>query len=208
VQDTHEGDGENLQVVVAKPDETIVLLVTQAHYDAWGYAGPLSPVRTGREALRGGFEISSGHPVVYVESGGHGIFGSHDPRAANRLARIGEPTLTYRPAEGDEALAEPQAPWEGSAPYRLVSLAAFLGNSTDHPSLFAGYEDGVPRYHKGDRYSGPLGPSRGISPFALGFGWGDEEFDRLFWDPASTLAEAFEISGEWSTEYVAPPFGR
>lgn len=209
-QDTHEGDGENLQVVVEKANASVVLVTTQAHYDAWSYAPLRGPIRSGAETIRAEFEIATGHPMVYVESEGHGIYGSLDPRAANRLARIGDPVVIHRPANEGEALFEPKAPWNESAPYRLVSLPAFLANATRHEGLFAGYEDvegrATPRYHKGDRYSGPLGASRGISPFALGFGWSDAEFSSLFWTPAERYLEAYEIDGAWSTHYVVTPF--
>lgn len=210
VQDTHEGDGENIQVVAEKSTMTPVLLTTQAHYDMWSYASLAGPIHHGRETLRSDFEITTGHPVVYVESGGHGIYGSHDPRAANRLAHQAAPVVTYRPAHANETIREPGAPWNESAPYRLVSLPAYLRNSTDHPTLFAraGSYDGhmTPRYHLGDRYSGPLGNSRGISPFALGYGWSRDEVGSLFWDPGARYQRALAIEGNWSTEIVSHPF--
>lgn len=206
IQDAHEGDGENLQVIVEKANASVVLLTTQAHYDSWSYAPLHGAIHSGAQTLRGDFEIATGHPIVYVESEGHGIYGSHDPRAANRLARAGEPVVIYTPPEGNETFREPAAPWNQSAPYRLVSLPAFLANSTEHPSLFAGYEGRSPRYHKGDRYSGPFGSSRGIAPFALGYGWRDDEFDALFWTPAERYQEELAIEGAWSTEYLVRPF--
>ena len=212
VQDTHEGDGENVQVVVAKETLEIVLLTTQAHYDMWSYAPFPGPIRGGAETLRGTFEIIQGHPVVLVESGGHGIYGSHDPRAANRLSRVRDDVVSYRPADEGEALYEPNMTPRDAVPYRLVSLPAFLANSTDHPSLFASPVDfrgnATPRYHAGDRYSGPVGNSRGISPFAMGYGWSRGEIGSLFWDPARRYAEALTIDTAWSTEIVRHPFGR
>lgn len=210
LSEAHEGDGENIQVVVEKANASVVALTTQAHYDAWSYAPQPGPILSRNETLRGDFEIVQGHPVVYVESGGHGIYGSHDPRAANRLARVGDPVVTFSPAEDDEAPAEPQPPWNASAKYRLVSLPAFLANSTDHPTLFAKPVEfeghSTPRYHRGDRYAGPAGPDRGISPFALGFGWSRGEIGSLFWDPAARYQEALSIRGAWAIEYVAHPF--
>lgn len=206
LHETHEGDGENVQVVVDLANMSAVLLTTQAHRDAWSYAPVPGPITVGSEALRGDFEVVLGHPSVYVESGGHGIYGSRDPRAANRLARIGHPIVTYRVAEPGETPREPDPPWTEAAPYRLVSLAAFLGNSTDHPTLFASVVDvdghPTPRYHRGDRYSGPLGPHRGMSPFSLGYGYGRDEIGQLFWDPAGGYHDALRIRTAWSLEYV------
>lgn len=210
IQDTHEGDGENVQVVVAKDSMEVVLLTAQAHYQMWSYAAFPGPIRGDEETLRGTFEIIEGHPMVLVESGGHGIYGSLDPRGANRLYRSRDDIVAYRPAEEGQVVAEPRERTNETLPYRLVSLPAFLDNSTDHPSLFAKpvEHDGhaTPRYHAGDRYSGPLGNSRGISPFALGYGWREGEVGSLFWDPAERYQRALDIRTEWSTEYVAHPF--
>lgn len=212
LQDTHEGDGENAQVVVDKSTMSAVILTTQAHYDMWSYSTGAAGVSHGAQTMRGDFEIISGHPVIYVESGGHGIYGSHDPRAANRLAHPAAPVVTYRPAEIGEPVREPGAPWNETMRYRLVSLPAYLDKNTAQPSLFAGggsYEGHMtPRYHAGDRYSGPLGNSRGISPFALGYGWSRGEIGSLFWSPAERYQEALTIEGNWSATYVSHPFLR
>jgi hypothetical protein len=206
IGDTHEGDGESVQVVVSKATQEPVILTTQAQDQAWSYATTQGPVRNGKETLRGDFEVSTGHPVVYVRSGRHGMYGSHDPRAANRLAHAGDPVVAYRPTIEGETPREPRAPWNETATYRLVSLPLFLANSTEHPTLFTSYEAGVPRYHKGDRYSGPLGASRGTSPFALAWNGADPAFDALFWRPAEGYQGAFLIEGDWSDVYVEQPF--
>ena len=210
LQDTHEGDGESLQVVVSLATMEPVLLTTQAHYDAWSYAPVLGSITIGEETLRGDFDLSTGHVNVYVESGGHGIYGARDPRAANRLARTGHPVVTYRPAEEGETPREPEAPWDEMMTYRLVSLPALLGNTTAHPGLFAKTIDAqgasFPRYHAGDRYSGPFGPSRGMSPFTLGYGWSREDIGALFWRPAETYPTQLTIRGEWGNETVEHPF--
>ena len=210
IQDTHEGDGENVQVVVSKETLEIVVLTTQAHYDMWSYAPFPGPTRGAEETLRGSLEAIEGHPVVFVESSGHGIYGSHDPRAANRLYRARDDILSYRPAADGQEAREPPTRTNETILYRLVSLPAFLANSTDHPTLFAKpveYEGrATPRYHVGDRYSGPLGNSRGISPFALGYGWREGEVGSLFWEPAERYQRALRIEGNWSTEYVSHPF--
>lgn len=210
IQDTHEGDGENVQVVVSKATMEIVVLTTQAHYKMWSYAPFPGPIRGADETLRGTFEVIEGHPVVLVESGGHGIYGGSDPRAWNRLSRVRDDLVQYKPAAEGENVTEPPVQTNATIPYRLVSLPAFLSNSTEHPTLFASPVDfeghAMPRYHAGDRYSGPLGNSRGISPFALGYGWSRGEVGSLFWDPAARYQRALEIDGEWSTEYVGHPF--
>lgn len=209
-QDTHEGDGESVQVVVEKANMTPVLVTAQAHYAASSYAAYPGPIASGRETLRGDFEIHVGHPRVYVEQGGHAIYGTKDPRAANRLAKPGDPVLVYRPAEEAETPAEPTMPYGGEHAYRLVSLHAFLNGTADAPGLFARPTDfdghPVPRYHRGDRYSGPLGNSRGMSPFTLGYSYDRGEIGALFWDPAGEYPRALRIEEPWATDYVRAPW--
>lgn len=207
IQEAHEGDGESVQVVVEKATSSPVLLTTQAHYRASSYAPQPGPILSGRETLRADFEVRDGHPVVYAASGGHGIYGSRDPRGYNPIARA--TIVTYRPPAWDETvIPEPATNQSGQSPYRLVSLPAFLENSTAEGGLFAGSVDAdgrpTPRYHAGDRYSGPLGPSRGMSPFSLAYRWSDA--GALFWNPAAGYADALDISGNWSRQMSAHPF--
>lgn len=211
LQDVHEGDGESMQVVVNRSSDEVVLVTAQAGRHASGYAPVLGVVRSGGETLRSDFEMQGGHPVFFVASQSHAVYGSRDPRAANLLASLRGGVVTYRPAAEGENASEPQPPYGGTeARYRLVSLPAFLDGTTDHPSLFTSTtrydEDEFPRYHKGDRYSGPFGASRGTSPFAFGFGWRRGETGALFFDPAARYAEAFDIEGAWSREYTERPF--
>ena len=56
INDTHENDGENLQVVVRKRDDRVVLLWTQAHYRSEAYANPGSGVESAAIELTGNFQ--------------------------------------------------------------------------------------------------------------------------------------------------------
>ncbi len=90
LQDTHENDGENLQVVVEKASGLPVLLYTQAHYRGRAYANDRARFGDGEERIRGGFLPLDGegrpvpagtHVAVFVESQGHGIYGTEDRSA-------------------------------------------------------------------------------------------------------------------------------
>lgn len=228
---THEGDGENLQVVVEKASGRVVLLFTQAHYRGAVHARPGTFAGRARRADlllvddEGRPADDGRHAVVFVESQGHAIRGALDPSARVTLdlggrTRFERAGIVLRPALPDEAVAEPPPGESGPWPYLLDSTAARLG-----PGLAAGalcgpgrplagavpYADArvalaLPRYHAGDRFSGPLGPSRGISPFAVDFGWRTGTLGALFFDPAHRYAEVLDVPSEWSLDYLPDAF--
>ena len=190
----------------------------------------------GEERIRGGFLLLAGagrpapagtHVAVFVESQGHGIYGSEDRSARGSVAPDGAPRfrknsgLLLRPAREGEEAREPDSFSSGTVPYRLESTVAKLwpglrdGTLVGNGALFdwsCPYEDGrvrlekLPRAYDGDRYSGPLGNDRGISPFAVSFGFSCGEVGSLFFDPAARWRRAIRISGPWSTPYVEDPF--
>lgn len=74
------------------------------------------------------------------------------------------------------------------------------------------YADGhvaleLPKFHRGDRFSGPLGSSRGISPFAVDFAWDAGTLGALFFDPAGRYAAELGVPQPWALEYVDGAFG-
>ncbi len=229
-------EGENLQVVVSRESGEPVLLFTQAHYRGGVYADPGAGFGDREETLRGPFlrvdeegrpSPRGLHACAFVESGGHGIYGVPDRRAqvevpADGRARFARAGWILRPARAGEEVEEP--PLEGGrvVPYRLASLEAGLwpllasGELVGEGRLLDGalpYADervalGVPRYYEADRFSGPLGPDRGIAPFALGFRFGAGEVGSLFFDPAARYARLLEVPEPWSLEYRDYPFRR
>ncbi len=198
VQDTHENDGENLQVVVEKSTGEVVMLFTQAHFCGGVYVNDRDQIESADVEIRGPFTLEGTHPAVYVESQGHGIYGEIDPFEHGLILRA-----------GDEA-REPEPPYSGEATYVLESLPAKIGphllESIGDGKLFDGLVEyrgqPVPRYWDGDRFSGPLGNDRGISPYALDFGFSEPELGSLYYDPARRYADVLDIRTEWSTRYV------
>ncbi|MGH7152064.1 MAG: hypothetical protein ACREIU_15270, partial [Planctomycetota bacterium] len=98
LQDTHENDGENLQVVVEKASGLPVLLYTQAHFRGRAYANDRARFGDGEERIRGGVLLLDGEGTpepggtqvaVFVESQGHGIYGSEDRGARGTVAPDG-----------------------------------------------------------------------------------------------------------------------
>ncbi len=231
---THENDGENLQVVVEKKRGRVVLLFVQAHYRGGVYANADSGFAAGSEQIRGelllvdeaGRPSSSGaHAVVYVESCGHGIQGLADRRDDVALdddgrARFAGHGLVLRPAAPGESVAEPPIDAARPLPYALAStIETFWAGLVDgslrgEGGLFDGslrlvtpeLTVDVPRYYEADRFSGPFGPDRGISPLAVDFRFGEGEAGALLFDPARRYARCLGVPQPWSTRYVGFPF--
>ena len=237
VHESHENDGENLQVVVRKATGRVELLFTQAHYCGGVYAAPGSGYADGTEGIRGplllvdeaGRPAADGrHAAVFVQAYGHGIYGALDGGASKvRVEPDGRAVferagLVFRPARPGEGVREPALDAREPVPYALESTAAklwpglrdgdraVLGEDGLVDGTLA-YEDervriGVPRYYEADRFSGPFGPDRGISPFAVDFGFSEGTLGALFFDPARRYAECLKVPGPWSRAYIRYPF--
>jgi hypothetical protein len=237
LQDTHENDGENLQVVVRKEDRRVVLLWTQAHYGSDIHVMPWSGIRSGEMEVAGGFQLVDGsgipsdsgkHVAVFVEAQGHGIYGTLDGSSQVTVYGDGRYSfeegsgVLFRPALISENVYEP-ASWNAvDVPYALQSTTALLwpmlaaNTLTGDGRLLDGpveLEDSlitvdVPRYYDADRFSGPLGNDRGISPFALDFAFQPPFLGSLFFNPAERYREQLSVPRSWSTAYLDHPFRR
>lgn len=238
LNDTHENDGENFQLVVRKSDGRVVLLWTQAHYRSCVYTSPGSGIESGVTRVNGEFQTvdSNGlpaekgpHACVFVESEGHGIYGTLGSDSEVRVSPDGSykfnggSGLLFRPARASEEVKEPDNTASGEAAYQLDSITMKLwpllrdGRLTGDGKLLDGsygYQDDlvdikeVPRFYDGNRFSGPFGSDRGISPFALDFSFERGTLGALFFNPAKRYAERLTITGPWSREYVNYPFAR
>ena len=238
LNDTHENDGENFQIVVRKSDGSVVLLWTQAHYRSSVYTNRGSGIDSGSTQIDGEFQTvnSDGvpdpngtHPCVFVESQGHGIYGtlgSDSEVSVNQDGSYrfsGGSGLLFRFKRAGEPVREPVNSNNGEVAYELDSITWKLwpllrdGMLTGDGKLLDGsyrYQDDlvdikeVPRFYDGNRISGPLGNDRGISPFALDFSFTRGALGALFFNPARRYPERLAISGPWSREYVDYPFGQ
>lgn len=235
LHDTHENDGENFQVVVRKSDGRVVLLWTQAHYRSDVYANPGSGIQAGKTKLSGRFQLvdergipsdTGRHVAIFVEAQGHGIYGTLDSRSEVMINTDGSYSfeggsgLLFRPALNGEHVVEPKQWMKGAVPYQLDSITMKLwpflrdGKLTGDGKLLDGpvrYGDelvsiDVPRYYDANRFSGPFGPDRGISPFALDFSFSQPYLGALFFNPARRYVERLTISDPWSRTYIQYPF--
>ncbi len=236
LNDTHENDGENFQVVVRKSDERVVLLWTQAHYLSDVYANPGDGIKSGKTSLDGeilllddnGAPSDSGtHAAVFVEAQGHGIYGALDGddvvvQPDGSFMFDDGSGILFRAARSDEIVEEPSNITSGTVPYKLDSMTMKLwpllrdGQLTGDGKLLDGtvtYSDelitiDLPRYYDANRFSGPFGHDRGISPFALDFSFSKPTLGALFFNPAKRYPEQLKITGEWSTQFIQYPFTR
>jgi hypothetical protein len=235
LNDTHENDGENFQVVVRKSDGRVVLLWTQAHYRSRVYSVADSGIQSGATRIDGGLQTvtSTGmpeekgtHVCVVVESEGHGIYGTLDSASDVLVNPDGtfrfntDSGLLFRPARDGEEVKEPTETKSGETAYQLDSITHKLwpqlraGELTGDGKLLDGsfpYQDElvdikeVPRFYDGNRLSGPFGSDRGISPFALDFTFKRGTLGALFFNPARRYSEQLEITGPWSQNYINYP---
>lgn len=238
LHDTHENDGENLQIVVSKQNQRVVLLWTQAHYRSNVYTLPHTGISSGKKKISGSYQTVDvngipselgNHAAVFVEAQGHGIYGTLDRSSKVILRRDGSYEfkkgngIRFTPALQGEPIREPPFPYQGEAFYQLESITTKLwgllrdGKLTGNGLLLDGsvpYTDEsfgvfeVPRYYDANRFSGPFGPDRGISPFALDFSFKKGTLGALFFNPAQRYKEMLTISCEWSLAYLNYPFLR
>jgi hypothetical protein len=166
---------------------------------------------------------------VFVESQGHGIYGTLGSDSKVRVNPDGSYSfqggsgLLFRPQRPGEMVSEPVNPNSGTVAYELDSITGRLwpllrdGMLTGDGKLLDGsyrYQDDlvdineVPRFYDGNRFSGPLGNDRGISPFALDFSFSRGTLGALFFNPARRYPERLTINGPWSREYFNYPFRR
>jgi hypothetical protein len=169
------------------------------------------------------------HPCVTVAARGHGI-GALDRDDAERIGVTGgrpafaDRGLILRPARASESReavgAEPSPRAAAPVAYALASTVATFwpgvrdGDLVGDGRLFDGalplvtpeLRVMVPRYYDADRASGPFGPDRGISPFALDFRFGEGECGALLFDPARRHAQCLRVPQPWSVRYVDFPW--
>lgn len=144
--ETHENDGENLQVVVDKASGRPVLLTTQAHYFSDVYAARGAGFRAGCEPVQdvglllhddeGRVDAAGLHVGVFVQDYGHGIYGALDTGTGLAFDAAGQVTFpdhglvlrAARPGEGapEPDLARAARRPAGTVPYHLASTTAGL----------------------------------------------------------------------------------
>ena len=197
----HENDMESIQVIVVKDGTQygrLQAVQTLAHRNIYLYA--IDP-SVGQNALKvsGSVDLEGSHPIVYVETFGHGIYAHRQILVPYRVVyRVGEQ------AEVPEGLKDEDVS------YQLVPIYDTLwahrdeigpGRAFDEPFDYRGHT--LPAAIDGDDY----GADRASTPW----GYDQDTGETLlpgdwFLDPARALAYHARFENELSTTYVYNPY--
>ncbi|MEE8391575.1 MAG: hypothetical protein V3S14_12375 [Anaerolineae bacterium] len=197
----HENDMESIQVVVAKDGTSfgrLQAVETLAHSHIYLYTADRS-VEGNFLPVRGSVRLEGTHPVVYVETYGHGIYGQRKIL----LPHI----VVYRVGERAKI---PESLKDDDVSYQLVSIYDTLwahrdeigpGQAFDQPFDYQGHT--LPAAIDGEDY----GQDKANTPW----GYNQETGDALsrgdwFLDPAKALAYHANFGGDFSLEYVHNPY--
>jgi len=205
----HENDGESVQVAVRKRDGKAVLLATQAHLGTKLYAAADEDFRPRSDWKLAGspMEMEEGRPVVYVESGGHGIYG-----APVKGRAAGADTVVFDPTDY-ELLPIHDTLWKMYRTLGNLGDGGMVDGAFDYRSAAVAYRD-LPRHFDSDRLSVLVAWKfdAGISPFAFSHSLLAEDLGVLFFEPARKYRDAFGGGVEggpadpWGQTYLYNPY--
>ena len=197
----HENDMESIQVIVLKDGTQygrLQAVQTLAHRNIYLYAVDPS---VGQNALKvsGSVNLEGNHPIVYVETFGHGIYAHRQIMVPYRVI--------YRVGERAEV---PEGLKDEDVSYKLVPIYDTLwahrdeigpGRAFDEPFDYRGHT--LPAAIDGDDY----GEDRASTPW----GYDQDTGETLlpgdwFLDPARALAYHARFEDAFSTTYVYNPY--
>jgi len=197
----HENDMESVQVVVVKDGTRfgrLQAMETLAHSHIYLYSADPA-VEDGFLQVMAPVTFEDGHPVVYVETYGHGIYGWP--------AGPGPGTVVYRVGEMPEV---PDGISDNHVAYGLLSIYDTLwarrydigdGRAFDRPFSYLGQV--LPAAIDGDNYRA----DRANTPWGYDQATG-RKLHRGDWflDPARALAYHATFKGEFSNHYLYNPY--
>ena len=197
----HENDMESIQLVVRKDGTSfgrLEAVETLAHQNI--YLHPADDSVTGN-ALDAGSEVKleDGHPVVNVETYGHGIYGK-------RIILVPH-TVVYRAGKQAEV---PQDLKDKDVAYRLVPIYDTLWQHRDE--IGPGLAFDQPFDYRGQilaaNFDGEnFGEDKANTPWGYNQATGDTLLrGDWFLDPAKALLYHANFAGDFSTEYLYNPY--
>ncbi|HYO84365.1 MAG TPA: hypothetical protein VES20_23375 [Bryobacteraceae bacterium] len=134
----HENDNEGLVLAVRKDGSRfgrLDAMETLAHNRIYSYVAN-DRLRRGANTISGTVRFHGGsHPMIFVESGGHGIFavGPDQPYDPESDQFAGSTGITFVPAG---APGRPAHPNDRRVPYALLSIDQHWWHRRDQPGLF------------------------------------------------------------------------
>ena len=197
----HENDLESIQVLVAKDGASfgrLQVVETLAHNHIYLYTADRS-VKGNSLRVKDSVQLEGSHPIVYVETYGHGIYGHRKtPLPHIVVYRVGER------AEAPESLEDDQVS------YQLVSIYETLwmhrdeigpGQAFDQVFDYRGCP--LPAAIDGDNY----GQDKANTPWGYNQATGDTLLrGDFFLDPARALAYHADFGGDFSLTYLHNPY--
>ena len=202
----HENDAESLQLVIRKTDTArgeLVLMQTLAHSDIMLYTNDPA-ITGGTHDVSGPIKLTNGHPLVYVEQYGHGIYGTPcGSIAANPAA---SDLVRYLPLGRAEV---PDGIPDDKTGYALVSMYDTMwqqrgcvgqGRCFDGPFEYRGAT--LPAQFDGDNY----GTDSANTPWGYGQALdGGLERGDWFLDPARAIPVHAGPIPDLDEEYILNP---
>jgi hypothetical protein len=218
----HENDMEGFLAIVKRPDSasyadvfgTLQGIVTESHTDFYSYTPIGSPLRNGRETIDGTLEMETHgghqHPVIEVESNGHGV---NAGQGWNRTGFPGADGVRYVPTSNTSE--QPSSPNDRFVPYKLIDLTApgELWDRRHSDALFAEWgifrgNDGGGLFKDGvNQAQAPwLWDDTGDFLFVPGIkGADDLPAGVMAYDPAR-LADVYFDGEHFSRKYLSNPY--
>ena len=221
----HENDNEGLILTIEKDGSAygrLQVMETLAHNNVYSYNAD-SRVTANAHNLDGGIELHQGaHPVVFVESGGHGIYGSLDSHSRYSLRRDEFPAGTGVTYVYKGAAERPKHSNDRNVGYELLPIydhwwARQTGEAGS--SMFDAWYDyapygGRPRSPQGRIAGSFLGRKLGSNKAKPFWGWHDGRTEKRNilaagqWalDPAYGVTQNLRLPGAVSLDYVFNPY--
>ena len=223
----HENDNEGMILTIERDGSEFGRLQTMetlAHNNIYSYRNDRS-VKKGVHRLDGDVELHDGsHPVVFIESGGHGVYGSHagHSRYSVRQDEFSEGTgVTYvfkgkaeRPRHPDDR----NVGYELSPIYEHWWLRAHTGAGGNNRAFDAYYAyqpyGGRPRPRLAEIAGSFLGREHGSNKAKPFWGWHDNRTRKRKvlatgqWglDPAYSVSQNLRFRGRFSLDYTYNPY--
>ena len=222
----HENDSEGLILTVLKDGSQfgrLQAMETLAHNNIYSYRADRE-VRNNVHGIDGNVEFYQSHPVVFIESGGHGVYGSSDKHSRYKVKQ-----RRFTEGTGVTYVYKGQAQRPQHANHRLVGydlLPAWehlwVPGHTSRHSQNKMYDDYFAYEPYGNRPAPPypeiagafLGRKRGSNKAKPFWGWKDRRTDKKKvlvagqWglDPAYATSQNLKFPGSFSLDYVFNPF--
>lgn len=221
----HENDNEGVILAVRKDGTEfgkLQAMETLAHNNLYSYINDTG-ISSGVHGIEGRIELRDGsHPVIFIESGGHGMYGGNDGKHSRYRASSDEfvsgtgVTFVYK-----GAAERPKHANDRNVGYELLPILthwwAYAGDDQKRMfDEFAAYEPwggrpGAKLARMGKTFLGRKQSANKAKPF---WGWHDSKtlkakvLNAGQWgmDPAYAFSKNLTFAGDWSLDYVYNPY--